>query len=210
MPLRLIHSEPATPTHETITFKVTLRHVAPEVWRRIEVPSEYTFWDLHVAIQDAMGWHDTHLHQFRVEDRRTGVSARIGIPDPDPLEGRIADQPGWLVTLDAWLARSDVSVKYTYDFGDWWEHDVALESRGTRDPTISYPRCLAGERACPPEDCGGPPLYAEMLTAHENPGTEHARGVPGWADRDFDPAAFDVAEVTFDDPAVRLRRVWGK
>jgi hypothetical protein len=62
-------------------FKITLQDISPLIWRRIRVPASYTFWDLHVAIQDAMGWTDSHLHEFRLKNPKTGRTVTIGIPD---------------------------------------------------------------------------------------------------------------------------------
>jgi Plasmid pRiA4b ORF-3-like protein len=188
---------------QTFVFKVTLRHTKPAIWRRIEVPGTYTFWDLHVAIQDAMGWLDYHLHQFHVEDRNTGAIAEIGIPDPDPFIGDPLILPGWQVPLTAYVKPDAVTISYTYDFGDDWEHRVALETVGIRDDRVSYPRCLAGARACPLEDCGGPRAYGEMVRAIANRGRASDKTTPITLPGEFDPAAFDRERVRFDDPKAR-------
>jgi hypothetical protein len=196
-------------SRQTFVFKVTLRHVKPAIWRRIEVPATYTFWDLHVAIQDAMGWLDYHLHQFRLRDRSTGALAEVGIPDPDePLLGRRA-LPSWEVPLTGYLQYPDLQIDYTYDFGDNWEHRVVLESRGIRDDQLTYPRCLAGARACPPDDCGGYPGYDELLRAIANPEHPRADELRDWVDRSFNPATFDAARVRFADPKARWYTAFG-
>lgn len=76
-------------------FRVVLLEVAPPIWRAIQVPETYSFWDLHVALQDSMGWLDYHLHLFRVTEPVTGEVVQIGIPDDDPLEGDEPILPGW-------------------------------------------------------------------------------------------------------------------
>ncbi|MFN2315317.1 MAG: plasmid pRiA4b ORF-3 family protein [Gemmatimonadales bacterium] len=110
----------------TLEFTVTLLEVEPPVWRRIEVPASYTFWDLHVAIQDAMGWLDYHLHLFRVRDDITGATAEIGIPNPDPFLGDPAWLPGWEVPVTGYLDEPGDRATYEYDFGDGWVHEVEL------------------------------------------------------------------------------------
>ncbi len=83
----------------TLQFKVTLAEVEPPVWRRIEVPADYSFWDLHVAIQDAMGWLDYHLHVFEVRNPTSGKIDEIGIPDEDGLDFDAPHVPGWEVAI---------------------------------------------------------------------------------------------------------------
>ncbi len=73
-------------------FKITLQDISPAIWRRIQVPENYTFWDLHVAIQDSMGWTDSHLHAFRIKNPDTGEIEEIGIPDDEGYE----DMMTWL------------------------------------------------------------------------------------------------------------------
>lgn len=116
-----------------IRLKVTLKHVKPAVWRRIEVPVTYTFWDLHVAIQDAMGWLDYHLHVFRARNAR-GKLDEIGIPDEDAFVGDPVALPGWKVRIADYLLHVGARATYEYDFGDGWErHDRRSEPRGVRE-----------------------------------------------------------------------------
>ena len=117
-------------------FKITLKGVKPPIWRRIQVPEPYTFWDLHVAIQDAMGWEDYHLHEFELVDPSTGMKMEIGIPDEEIL-------PGWKQKIVKWFSMENQVAKYTYDFGDNWEHAVKLEKILPRDDNINYPICIA-------------------------------------------------------------------
>lgn len=141
----------------TLQFKVTLAEVEPPVWRRIEVPASYTLWDLHVAIQAAMGWLDYHLHMFRLRSPVTGETDEIGIPDEDAFEGDPVCLAGWEVPVAAYFDAVGTRASYEYDFGDGWVHEVELEAVGRRQSKTKHPRCLGGRRACPPEDCGGPP-----------------------------------------------------
>ena len=150
-------------TRTVLQFRIQLRHIEPPIWRRIVVPAEYSFWDLHVAIQDAMGWLDCHLHAFRLR-HPDGEVTLIGIPDPEPFEGDPLYLEGWQVRVAPFFTDIGDRAEYEYDFGDGWEHDVVLEQVSPRVAKARYPQCLAGERACPPEDCGGPHGYHELLT----------------------------------------------
>lgn len=175
-------------------FKITLKGTKPPVWRRIQVPSDYSFWDLHVAIQDAMGWTDIHLHHFLFGSYRAPL-AFIGIPDDEWATAR-ETLPGWHTKIRRWFQEEGASALYEYDFGDGWEHKVVLEKILSIGAGEEYPKCVAGRRACPPEDCGGVWGYGEICKGTSPWQEEHA---------DFDPDDFSVNEVCFDDPAERLK-----
>ena len=117
----------------------------PEVWRRVLVPGGYTLDRVHRVIQHAMGWSNYHLHSFDID----GV--QYGEPDPDNDLGLVDELD---TRLDAVVGVGDL-FRYTYDYGDWWEHIVTAEAVWPADPDERYPLCLEGERACPPEDVGG-------------------------------------------------------
>ena len=191
------------PTRLVGQFKVTLQDVDPPVWRRIQVPANYTFWDLHVAIQDAMGWHDSHLHSFKVRIRK-GPSVVIGIPDEDYESGR-ETLPGWDIPLARYLTRNGQKAMYEYDFGDGWEHELVFEGVVPLGPALQCPRCIDGARACPPEDCGGPHGYARLLEALHDPNHPSRAELMDWVGGAFDPEAFHPSKVEFDDPEERWR-----
>ncbi len=191
-----------------LQIKVTLRDIRPPIWRRIQVPASYNFWDLHVAIQDAMGWSDYHLHEFRLPAKGK-ASIFIGIPDEDFPSGR-QTLPGWKVPVTRYLSVAGDMMRYEYDFGDGWEHDVILEGILSADPDAAYPRCIAGRRACPPEDCGGPFGYAEFLEAIADPNHERHEELVGWVGGQFDPGAFRPEAVEFDDPEERWQIAFGQ
>lgn len=186
-------------------FKVTLQGIEPEIWRRLLVPASYSFWDLHVAIQDAMGWLDYHLHVFRVRHPLTGEAAQIGIPNEDAFEGEEAFLPGWVIPLVEYFREPGDRADYEYDFGDGWEHDVVLEQVTGRIAKAKYPICLDGARACPPEDCGGVPGFEDMLSILRDPSHEEHESTPEWVGGRYDPAAFDPQKVRFDNPKKRWR-----
>ncbi len=145
-------------------LKVTLRHVKPPVWRRIEVGSAVTLGDLVRVLEAAMGWWGYHLHSFTVAGREYGV------PDPDW-------QPDFIDEADHRLGQvlpvAGSKMRWDYDFGDGWEHDVLVEAIRPAEPGVDYPVCIKGRRACPPEDCGGPWGYSDLLEALADP--YHAR-----------------------------------
>ncbi|MBS3908206.1 MAG: plasmid pRiA4b ORF-3 family protein [Actinobacteria bacterium] len=145
-------------------FKITLKEIAPPIWRRIHVPGTYGFWDLHVAIEDALGWWDYHLHEFELNDPLSGKKTRIGMLDDDIelLDDREVLSENECKIAD-WFSPQNNEARYLYDFGDGWEHEVVLERILPREKGVEYPVCTGGERAGPPEDCGGVGGYAELL-----------------------------------------------
>jgi hypothetical protein len=181
-------------------FKIDLLDTAPVIWRRIQVPAEYTFWDLHVAIQDSMGWLDSHLHAFEVEDPKRG-EIKIGIPDEDAAVPVVA---GWKRKLSRHFKWPGDQLVYEYDFGDSWRHSVLLESIILAELTAVYPRCIDGAQKCPPEDCGGPVGFEEFLRVVGDPEDEEHESTLEWCGGHFDPSDFDPAQIEFDDPTDRL------
>jgi hypothetical protein len=193
------------PKKLTYQFKVSLKEIEPTIWRRIEVPAIYSFWNLHVAIQDAMGWLDYHLHVFYVPNPETGVIAEIGIPDDEPFEDDLVSLPGWEIPLTEYFIKPGDRADYEYDFGDGWEHEIVLEKIQSRVPKAKYPRCLDGARACPPEDCGGIGGYESMLEVISDPSHEEYESTMTWLGRRYDPESFDPKKVKFDNPKKRWR-----
>ena len=187
-------------------FRIALKEIEPVIWRRIQVPAEYSFWDLHVAVQDAMGWLDSHLHAFEMPDAKAPKQkARFGIP------GELFDDydddetlPGWEYRIADYFTLANVRAEYVYDFGDHWDHDIVLEDILPRFEGMDYPRCVAGQRACPPEDVGGSHGYGEFLEAIADRGTAEHEQYLTWVGGTFDPPErFDPNEVEFDDPRQR-------
>jgi Plasmid pRiA4b ORF-3-like protein len=157
-------------------LKVTLVGIEPRVWRRLLVPGGFTLDRVSRIIQVAFGWQGHHLHSFEIAGRQYG--------EPDPLgELDLDDELDW--RLDAVADRGD-RFTYVYDFGDWWEHQVVVESIGPADPEQRYPACVAGERAGPPEDVGGPEGYGEVLAVLADPARPDPTGVRDWL-VGFDP-----------------------
>lgn len=152
-------------------FLIVLSGTNPLVWRRIQVPQSYSFWDLHVAIQDAMGWEDRHLHEFRLFDDQAKQLVSIGIPT-DMTPGDRPVVPGWTVAISTYIesrACHGLPTLYAYDFGDDWEHVLVHEGGQPIKRSVKYPRCVAGARRCPPEDCGGVHGYASCSRSLRTP-----------------------------------------
>ncbi len=188
--------------NQVFQFKITLKGIKPPIWRRIQVPETYTFWDLHVAIQDAMGWDDYHLHEFELVNPLTGLKQSIGSPDKEFDREVFSELKQKLVDFFSMENRSAV---YTYDFGDNWEHKIQLEKILPREEGVTYPICIKGKRACPPEDCGGIWGYAELLEILGNPNHEEYEEMLEWLGGEFDPEHFDVEEISFGDPEKRRK-----
>ena len=166
-------------------IKVALQYTNPPIWRRIEVPGDIKLGKLHRILQVAMGWCDSHLHTFRI-----GKTV-YGIPDPD-FPDDIQNERA--VRLDSVAAQGD-KVTYEYDFGDGWLHELKIEKTIPADPSLHYPRCTAGVRACPPEDCGGPPGYEHLLEVLRDPKHEEHEEMREGVGEDFDPEEFDFAVI---------------
>jgi hypothetical protein len=182
-------------------FKITLRDIKPPIWRRIIVPEIYSFWDLHVAIQDSFGWLDCHLHAFELKDT---ARTQIGIPDPDG--GDLTEmKPGWKIKLKKHFTKEGIKLKYLYDFGDGWEHDVEFE--GIVDKETWAPVCVEGKRACPPEDCGGIGGYEDFCRIMKAKKGNEYREMKEWYGEDYDPEKFDADKVKFDDSQTRLEQM---
>lgn len=109
---------PVRERSQVYQFRVVLLEVAPPIWRSIQVPETYSFWDLHVALQDSMGWLDYHLHLLRVSKPVTGKVVQIGIPDDDPFAGDEPILPGWEVPIASYFSHPGGVAQYDYDFGD--------------------------------------------------------------------------------------------
>ena len=171
-------------------IKVTLLGTSPPIWRRLLVPAGLTLEQLHHVLQAAVGWEDCHLHEFSMGGRR------FGRPDPDDrLMGVPAVENERAVRLFGVLGRVGAKILYTYDFGDGWEHGIVLEKRLPVDPNMTYPACTGGQRACPPEDCGGIWGFYDLLDAISDPNHEQHEELRDWIGDDFDPQAFSVDEV---------------
>ena len=204
------------PFKRVFQFRLILLGTDPPVWRRLLIPESFTFYDFHVAIQDAMNWKDYHLHHFEIPagSSRSG-KVHIECPWFEPFEM----EEDWLITTETKLSdyfrESEDRALYRYDYGDGWQLDVELEDIAPRRRNDQYPACLDGALAGPPEDCGGIDGYYECVET-----ARRARNLsPQKLDRldsenqDFiiwlggwDPDAFDPGKIKFESPRRRFQK----
>ena len=167
-------------------IKVELVGVRPSVWRRLLLSPEITLGKLHRVLQIVMGWQDSHAHSF-VHDGKTYSDLRL------ELDSNVMDERR--VSLGEILTEPGRCLIYEYDFGDDWTHELLCEGFVESDAETTYAICTDGARACPPEDCGGPVGYADLLQVLNNPKHKGYREMRDWLGSDFDPEAFDCGEM---------------
>ncbi|RLB45489.1 MAG: plasmid pRiA4b ORF-3 family protein [Deltaproteobacteria bacterium] len=169
----------------TMQLRVELRHITPTIWRSLVVPAEVTLDVLHDILQVAFGWTNSHLHDFQVADARFGMA---DVAD----ELMLVDERA--APLGA-VACQGTAFLYRYDYGDDWEHEITVESISEPGPGPVVVKCLEGARACPPEDCGGPPGHENLLRVLAGPTDEEHRDMKRWVGRGFDPERFNLGKV---------------
>lgn len=178
-------------------LKITLE-VEPKVMRRVDVPVKIRLDRLHLVLQAAIGWTNSHLYEFRAG------GAGWGVPDPDFGDGPL---PAAKTTLfDVVEDTGARTIRYLYDFGDGWDHVIRIERIGDADPQARYPCLVAAEGRCPPEDVGGPWGYADFLTAIADPAHEDHNHMLNWCGGAFDPDAPDIEQIAAE--LDRLARQW--
>lgn len=184
-------------------LKLTLSDIRPPIWRRIEVLGGITLYRFAAILITAMGWHGGHLHQFRIGEKY------YGIPDDEfPSDLETHDERETLLKdiVEAGIKR----FIFEYDFGDGWEHVVEFEKAVDQKKGVKYPRCTAGARQCPPEDCGGPPGYEHFLEAiRDSKHPEHVEMLK-WIGGDFDPEGFNLGEVSDLAAARDMEKDWNE
>lgn len=173
-------------------FKITLKEIKPPIWRRIQV-KDCTLDKLHERIQTAMGWTNSHLHQFKI--------GGVVYGDPELLCEGWQDETLPVNSLQTKISKivprngKPFHFEYEYDFGDGWEHEVVFEGCLRAETGTRYPLCLEGDRACPPEDVGGVGGYEEYLEALADPKHKRHEEFMEWRAA-FDPEAFDAQATT--------------
>jgi len=163
----------ANPSPNAFTLRIALLDHRPEIWRRLLVPGSIRLDKLHLIFQEAMGWTNSHLHQFRVGDALYGTHFEDW-PDEElhEVEFKLAD-----------VAHCNDQFSYDYDFGDSWEHEVLVERADTTHPLLKFAVCVDGANACPPEDCGGTGGYADLLEALADPPTQSMSSIDSGLER---------------------------
>ena len=173
-----------------LRVRIVLDETEPPVWRRLEVAGDLNLAELHDVLQAAMGWTDSHLHNFLASRDRRVPPILTDFDEEEGDEGLNERD----VRLDQVLQEVGDEFYYAYDFGDGWEHAIRLEEVLAYDDSLPRARLLAGDRACPPEDCGGPGGYADLVDAvTHGPRTADQRERLMWAG-DWDPGAFSIEE----------------
>lgn len=138
---------------EAYQLHIWLRHISPMIGRRLLVRSETSLYDLHYILQIAFAWSDAHLHQFLIRGKSYGITR------PGCL--CFADDPKQVLLSDFHFRLQERFV-YEYDFFCWWQHQVRVEKMLPLEPYRTYPSCIGGQRAAPPEDCGGPQRFLAL------------------------------------------------
>lgn len=180
------------PTNTVFQFKITLRGGKPTIWRRIQV-QDCTLDQLHEHIQTAMGWSNSHLHHFRVGEQLYG-DPRLMQENMEEMNYR--DSTTTLLSDIVPKTGRKFRFVYEYDFGDCWEHEVLLEKCLEAEAGGTYPICLKGKRACPPEDCGGVWGYDDFLAAIGDPQHADHKDMREWVGGRFDAEDFDPVAAT--------------
>lgn len=194
---------------QILQFKISLNDVSPKVWRRIQVPETCTFWDLHCAIQNAVGWSNSHLHGFYLTNNKYGRArpVQVKMPHPEWTEEDDLDESKEL--LVEWFSGKLKQCIYTYDFGDSWDHTILYEKTLPAATGTKYPVCIAGKNACPPEDCGGIPGYHHLLASVNSPRTKRDRELRVWLGLErgekYDPTVFNLDDISFENPRTLLK-----
>ena len=170
----------AGPSNFVYQMKITLKEVKPPIWRRIQVKSDITLKVLHKTIQIVMGWTNSHLHKFDIR-----------APSSEPK-----------VRLNQLNLQEKQKFLYVYDFGDNWELVILVEKILPMDEKTQYPICIAGKRSGPPEDCGGPWGYMDLLNVLNDPNDPEYDERIEWIGQGFDSELFDTEEIN-----VRLRSI---
>jgi len=165
--------------------KVTLVGAKPPVWRRLLVTDSTDLHRLHLVIQDAMGWQNSHLYQFEIDQTRYTEFFDDGFVADDEM-------PASSVRLGDLSLEEGDSFLYNYDFGDDWYHECEIERVAPVERGATYPRCLAGRRAGPPEDCGGIYGYDSMLSALRSRSHPDRTHWLEWIGPNWDAEAFDL------------------
>jgi hypothetical protein len=171
-------------------IKIELKNSKPKIWRKILIKSDMFLSDFHMAIQFAMGWTNSHMHSFEYNGK--SYSERV-IGDDFWDEFDCVDYKNFKVSK--FLKNEKDKIKYEYDFGDGWEHNIVLEKILPIENDKRYPICIGGKNSCPPEDCGGIYYYIHMLEVLKNPKHKEYKEIKDWLEEEFDPEEFDLQEV---------------
>lgn len=164
-------------------LKIVLNGMQPQVWRVIQIPETFNFFELHLAIQNAMGWENYHPYQFNIiNNSNNKIEYCVGIPDNE-CDIEVLDSYKSKIRKYFLLDRANYKITYEYNFEDSWVHDVILEKILQSNKDVIYPTCIDGEFVCPPEDCGG--ISEDRFVISKN---------------------FDLRNIIFDSPIKHLKK----
>ena len=172
-------------------LKITLKDIRPPIWRRVQLSSDMTLGQLHFVIQISMGWTNSHLHSFTI------LSEEYGVPMPEyEWEGmELHDEEKF--KLSKVVLGEKFKFSYTYDFGDGWDHEILVEKVLDAQPDIKYPICIKAKRSCPPEDCGGPWGYQELLETLQDPKHPEHEEMLDWLGGAFNAERVDIDDINY-------------
>ncbi len=189
----------AKTTDTVFQIKMTLCGIDPPIWRRIQT-KDCTLEALHAIIQVTMGWEFEHLYRFNIG----GVEyADLDMMNDEDVE----DACDTLLSEVLPVQNRRPRFHYEYDFGDNWIHQLIVEERFAPEKGVKYPLCLAGQRACPPEDCGGPWAYPDFVETITNPDHQRHKEMLAWVGGEFDPERFDLERVNGELRRMQTRKV---
>jgi hypothetical protein len=172
-------------------LKISLDGVQPPIWRRLQVPGDISLFKLHFIFQIAMGWTNSHLHEFHIAGQYYGT-----LFEDDWEEREI--RPEKDNQLEQVIPGKGFQFRYVYDFGDNWTHTILVEDILEPAERQHYPTCLTGARACPPEDVGGTWGYTEFLEVLADPNHLEQESYLTWAGGKYDPEAFNLDQIDRD------------
>jgi hypothetical protein len=189
LPARAIKAKPADSVYQ---FLITLLESHPLIWRRIQV-QDCTLDKLHVHIQTAMGWTNSHLHRVKMKDHLSG--------DPMLLQENfevMGYEDSTTTKISYILPKTGrrFHFQYEYDFSESWDYEVLVEGVVRADSKATYPLCREGERACPPKDGGGSWGYPAFVEAIRNPDHKRHEELLAWVGGSFDPKEFHPVKAT--------------
>lgn len=171
-----------------LQLRVSLEGIAPAIWRRLQVPGSGNLGWLHAVIQVAMGWKNSHLHRF-VVGKRLYAAPSVDLDEFEDGPRVLNEDKTAIMEVAPHVKRTFV---YEYDLGDSWDHRITVEKILDPDPArATVAQCLDGERACPPEDCGGAYGYADLLETIMDPKHEEYESMMEWLGGRFEPEVFD-------------------
>lgn len=180
------------------TVRIELKDSDPPIWRVVEVPTSVTLKVLHDIVQVTMGWFDYHLWEMVIGGQTYGLPM-------DEDWGTAPRKSASRTRLRDVLQPGKTRIDYTYDFGENWQHTLIVSDVCAGNAGTAYPRFIAGERDCPPEDCGGIPGFYEMLKARADPDHPDHTEIREWLDG-YDPDELDIFPIEVALGRIAARR----